>query len=96
MQITKERKTSLLKHDVSKLRSFFDDVKTFFRLIKKKFLKILKNMKIYRNTFVFIFFASLTIDVFEQKNAKNRHFCAMRAEFTSNSNEHRFSIYFDD
>ena len=52
-------------------------------------------MKIYRNTLGFIFFASLTIDAFEIKNAKSRYFCATRAEFTLNSNEHCFSIYFD-
>ena len=53
-------------------------------------------MKSYRNTLVFIFFALLTIDAFEIKNAKNRHVCATRAEFILNSNEHRFLIYFDD
>ena len=53
-------------------------------------------MKIYRNTFVFIFFALLTIDVFEKKNAENRYFCATRAKFALNSNEHRFSIYIDN
>ena len=50
-------------------------------------------MKIYRNTFVFIFFAFLTVNAFKIKNAKNRHFCATRVEFTSKSNEHSFSIY---
>ena len=49
-------------------------------------------MKIYRNTFVFISFVSLTIDAFEIKNAENRHFCATRAEFTLNSNVHRFQF----
>ena len=53
-------------------------------------------MNIYRNTFVFISFTLLTIDVFKIKNVKNRHLCAARAEFTLNSNKHRFSIYFDD
>ena len=43
-------------------------------------------MKIYRNTFVVISFASLTINAFEKKSVKNRHFCATRAEFTLNSN----------
>ena len=53
-------------------------------------------MKIYRNTFVFIFFALLTTNAFEIKNAENQYFCATYTEFTLNSNEHRFSIYFDD
>ena len=74
----------------------FPTVTLFLRSIKKKILKILKNMKTYRNTFVFIFFAFLTIDACEIENAKNRHLCATRAEFTSNSNEHRFLIYVDD
>ena len=53
-------------------------------------------MKIYRNTFVFILFAFLTINACKIENAKNRHFCVGRAEFTSNTNEHRFSFYIDD
>ena len=53
-------------------------------------------MKIYRNTFDFIFFASFTIDAFEKKNAKNPHFCAACTGFTLNSNEHCFFIYVCD
>ena len=101
-----EKKTSLLKHDVSKLRSrnfsrikiaiVFRWCQDIFSINKKKGLKILENMKIYRNTFVFISFTSSTIDVFQEKDAKNRYFCATRAEFTFDSNEHCFSVYFDD
>ena len=59
-------------------------------------MKILENIKVYRNTLVFISFTSLTIKVLEKKNAKNCHFCATRAEFTLNSNKLRFPIYFED
>ena len=42
------------------------------------------------------FFCIADIWCFRIKNAENRYFCATRAEFKSNSNEHRFFIYVRD
>ena len=59
-------------------------------------MRIVENIEVYGNTFVFISFALLTTDVFKIENPQNRHFSTTRVEFTSILNELRFSIYIDD
>ena len=47
---------------------------------------------IYRNTRVFLNFASLKIEIIDDKNTKNSSFCTTRAKYALNSNKRRFSI----
>ena len=48
---------------------------------------------IYRNTRLFLMFASLTIDVVDDANIKNNQLCTTRAKFVSNLNERRCFLF---